>query len=256
MQQKDFKNTSWEKVGGWYNHIVGISGHYYHEKVILPNVLRLLNLQKDSKLLDLACGQGILARSIPSDVEYLGLDMAVNLIEEARKNDNNPKHKYGVADVTKDLPIRFSGFSHMTLILALQNIKHPFKVIKNAATHLNKEGKLVIVLNHPSFRIPKHADWEVDRQKLIQYRKEDAYMSPLEISIDSSPFDKKNNVTTWSFHYPLSTYSEMLFDNGLVIEKIEEWISDKKSEGGMAKIEDKARIEIPLFMAIVARKIN
>jgi hypothetical protein len=46
--------------------------------------------------------------------------------------------------------------------------------------------------------------------------------------------------------------SQMLFDGGFLIEKIEEWISDKKSEGGMAKIEDKARKEIPLFMAILA----
>jgi hypothetical protein len=44
----------------------------------------------------------------------------------------------------------------------------------------------------------------------------------------------------------------MLHDNGFVIEKIEEWVSDKKSEGGMAAVEDKARAEFPLFMTIVA----
>jgi hypothetical protein len=41
----------------------------------------------------------------------------------------------------------------------------------------------------------------------------------------------------------------------LVIEKIEEWVSDKKSEGGKAAMEDKARAEFPLFMAIAAKKI-
>ena len=112
----------------------------------------------------------------------------------------------------------------------------------------------MLILNHPSFRIPKHADWEVDRVKKIQYRKVECYMSPLEIPIESSPFDRINNVSTTSFHYPLSAYSEMLFDNGFVIEKIEEWVSPKKSEGGMAEVEDKARKEFPLFMAIVASK--
>ena len=80
-------------------------------------------------------------------------------------------------------------------------------------------------------------------------------MSHLEIEIDSSPFAEKNNLKTWSFHYPISAYSEMLFDNGFTIEKIEEWVSDKKSEGGMAAVEDRARKEFPLFMAIVAKKI-
>jgi ubiquinone/menaquinone biosynthesis C-methylase UbiE len=246
------KNTSWENVGKWYNDIVGTNGHYYHEKIILPNVLRLLNLNRTSKLLDLGCGQGILARVIPPEVEYLGLDLSVTLIEEARKLDKNPKHSYGIADVSKELPIRNSGFSHACLILALQNIKHQFNVVKNAAKHLNKGGRMAIVLNHPSFRIPKHSGWEVDKDKMTQYRKTDSYMSHLEVPIDSSPFDKENNKSTWSFHYPLSAYSEMLYDNGFLIEKIEEWVSDKKSEGGMAKIEDRARKEFPLFMTIIA----
>jgi ubiquinone/menaquinone biosynthesis C-methylase UbiE len=255
MLKKEFKKeTSWTQVGKWYNGIVGEKGHFYHQEVIIPHVLRLLNLNRTSRLLDLGCGQGILARAIPSEVNYLGIDLAANLVDEARKLDQNRNHSYAVADVTKDLPIKFSGFSQIAIILALQNIKHPFKVIKNCATHLNKGGKLVIVLNHPSFRIPKHSDWLVDKNTMTQYRKNDIYMSPLEIPIDSSPFDKNDNVKTWSFHYPLSAYSEMLFDNGFVIEKIEEWVSPKKSEGGMAEVEDKARKEFPLFMAIVASK--
>jgi len=246
------KNTSWDNVSQWYNGIVGEKGHYYHENVILPNVLRLLKLNPSAKLLDLGCGQGILARAIDQNVNYLGIDLAVNLIEEARRLDTNKNHSYAVADVSGNLPIKFSGFSHATIVLALQNIKHPFKVIKNCAMHLNKGGKLVIVLNHPAFRIPKHADWKVIDN--VQFRIEDNYMSHLEIPIDSSPFDNKNNMKTWSYHYPLSAYSEMLLDNGFVIEKIEEWISPKKSEGSMAKIEDKARMEFPLFLTIVAYK--
>ena len=79
------------------------------------------------------------------------------------------------------------------------------------------------------------------------------YMTPLEIPIVTNP-GKKESENTWSYHYPLSAYSEMLFDNGFVIEKIEEWISDKKSIGSNAKVEDRARREFPLFMAIMARK--
>jgi hypothetical protein len=47
----------------------------------------------------------------------------------------------------------------------------------------------------------------------------------------------------------------MLLENGLVIEKIEEWISPKKSTGKMAKIEDTARAEFPLFMALIIKKL-
>lgn len=79
-------------------------------------------------------------------------------------------------------------------------------------------------------------------------------MSELEIPIATNPGKFENSETTWSFHSPLSKYSEVLFKNGFVIEKIEEWISNKKSTGPMAKMEDKARAEIPMFMAILATK--
>jgi len=238
-------------VAGWYKKEVGERGNYYHQKVILPNLLRLLNLKPGEKVIDLGCGQGVLGRAIPAEAEYTGVDAATDLINEAKSLDKNLKHRYMVGDITEKLSIA-DKFNKAVILLTLQNLKRPFKAIENAKNLLKDNGRLFIVINHPCFRIPKHGDWETDREKGVQWRKTDVYMSHLEIPIESSPFDKKDNQITFSYHYPLSTYMEMLSDNGLVIEKIEEWVSDKKSEGGMAKIEDRARKEFPLFMALVA----
>ena len=71
---KEKENSSWEQVSDWYNKVVGAKGHYYHENVILPRLAKILPLSKNSSLLDLACGQGILARNIPPEVEYIGVD--------------------------------------------------------------------------------------------------------------------------------------------------------------------------------------
>jgi hypothetical protein len=46
----------------------------------------------------------------------------------------------------------------------------------------------------------------------------------------------------------------MLNKAGFMIAKIEEWTSDKESEGKTAKQENRARAEFPLFMAIQAQK--
>ncbi len=252
MWQKEStkNNTSWGKVAPWYQKIVGNDGHFYHREVILPNVLRLLNLKSEEKLVDLGCGQGVLARAIAQDIEYCGFDISSEMIKTAISLDKNLKHRYTAIDATHN--ILNQRADKIAIILALQNMKKPFAVIRNCKEILNLNGKLVIVLNHPAFRIPKHGDWIVKDDR--QFRIVDNYMSPLEIPIESSPFDKKNNELSYSYHYPLSFYSEILFDNGFVIEKIEEWVSPKKSTGIKAGIEDKARAEIPLFMAIVASK--
>ncbi|KKQ30366.1 MAG: Methyltransferase domain protein [Candidatus Shapirobacteria bacterium GW2011_GWF1_38_23] len=250
MWNNDPKKTAWKgNVGVWYKKSVGVEGSYYHQHVILPNTLRLLDLKPREKVIDFGCGQGVLGRKIEN--EYLGVDLSVDLIKEAKFLDKNPKHSYVIDDVCKELKI-YGSFDKGVMILALQNVKKPFGAIKNFSKLLKSGGKLVLVINHPAFRIPKHSGWEMKEDKDV--RTMDSYMSPLEIPIESSPFDKKDNQVSYSYHYPLSAFTEMLFNNGFLIEKMEEWISDKKSEGGRAKIEDKARAEFPLFLAIKAIK--
>lgn len=247
------ENSSWQKVSKWYNKTVGDEGHYYHQHIIMPNLKRILKLKENESILDLACGQGVLERNLEKNIEYVGIDLAGNLIREADGKKINPNHRFYIADASKDLLITKTNFDKGTIVLALQNIKKPFGVIRNFAKHLKKGGQLVIVLNHPIFRIPRHSSWGEDMNNKIQYRRIDDYMTPQEIPIIAHP-GKKESENTWSFHYPLSAYSEMLFDNGFCIEKIEEWISDKKSTGSKARMEDKARKEFPLFMTIVAKK--
>jgi len=249
------QNSSWQKVSKWYNKTVGDEGHYYHQHIIMPNLKRIFKLKENESLLDLACGQGVLERNLDKNIEYMGIDLANNLIREANEKKINLNHKFLVADVSKDLPINKIDFDAGAIVLALQNIKKPFGVIRNFAKHLKRNGQLVIVLNHPMFRIPRHSSWGEDLNDKIQYRRIDDYMTPQEIPIVAHP-GKKESENTWSFHYPLSAYSEMLFDNGFWIENIEEWISDKKSTGSKAKMEDKARKEFPLFMTIIARKVK
>ena len=255
MTQKK-KDSSWEPVSGWYNNIVGEKGHYYHEHVIFPKLLPLLALQADAShsLLDLACGQGVFSRQLPKEFTYFGVDAAPSLIAQAQKTDRNPHHHFSVADLTKKLSLKKKDFTHATILLALQNIEDSLRVMQNAADHLVSGGQFFIVLNHPCFRIPRQSSWQVDEAKKIQYRRVDRYMSSLSIPILAHPSQGDKSTGTLSYHRSLSTYSQQLKEAGFVICEIQEWCSDKKSEGGRAKMENRSRDEIPLFLTIVAQK--
>jgi len=253
-RKKRSPSASWEPVEKWYNASVGKEGQYYHKKIIIPNILKLLKLKESDTLLDIACGQGVLARHIPEGISYTGLDISPSLIKEAKLNDPNPSHQYVVADACKPLPIKGSQFSHAAIILALQNIEHPEQALKNLKTHLQHGGKLAIVLNHPCFRIPRQTSWQVDEEKKIQYRRVDRYASPMKIPIQAHPSKGENSPATWSFHHSLSDFSRMLHASGFVIELIEEWCSDKVSTGGAAKMENRSREEFPLFLTLLTRK--
>jgi len=223
---KPTRDTSWRNVGKWDN-------HYVEDHITGPGVIRLLAFKPGDSLLDLACGSGWLERKLPKGVRYVGYDLM-----------------HGI-DVTKPLPT-MDKFTHAAIILALQNIEEPTIAIQNAATHLITGGKLVIVLNHPAFRIPRQSSWGIDAQSKLQYRRENIYMSKLKIPITMHP--GQGGPVTWSFHNPLSFYTKLLSENHFVIETIEEWTSDRESVGKAGKMENRARSEFPLFLAMACRK--
>lgn len=246
--------TSWQKVGDWYDSIVGDAGSYYHTQIILPNVISLLDLQKGASIIDLGCGQGVLANAIAPWVNYLGLDAAKTLIQKAKA-----RHKdrlFQLADITKAFPIEKEKlFSHAAIILALQNVAEPEKVFLNLRPHLLPKGKFVIVLNHPCFRIPRQSAWGFDEATKMQYRRLNGYMSPQKIPITAHPSKEMQSEATLSFHHPLSDYFRYLSQAGFVVEALEEWCSDKVSTGKAARWENRARKEFPLFLAIKASAI-
>jgi len=248
--------TSWEEVEKWYSKVVGEEGSYYHQKIIIPGLFKLMGLQETESpsLLDLACGQGILSRCLPPHIPYEGVDISPSLIKTAKKLSRKPDDLFHVGDITKPLRLKRKDYSHATIILALQNVENPLKAFQNAYRALRPGGKLLFVLNHPCFRIPRQTFWGVDEAKKVQYRRVDRYFYPMKIPIQAHPSLGKRSPKTWSFHHPLTSYSQWLHEAGFVIELMEEWCSDKKSTGSKARMEDRSRKEFPLFLAIRAKK--
>jgi SAM-dependent methyltransferase len=254
--KKDGQNTSWQGVAGWYKDVVGERGSYYHQHVVLPGVQRLLSVQPFTSVLDLGCGQGVFGRFIGAKVDYLGVDLATSLINFAQKNDPAKNHSYKVADIAKELSLEKKDFDVAVCLLALQNTDKPQIVLENAIKHLKENGRLLLVINHPCFRIPRQSAWGVDEKQNVQYRRVSSYMSPMKIPVAAHPSQGEKSPVTWSMHFSITDLSGYLAEAGFLIEKIEEWVSDKKSEGGAASRENKSRKEIPLFMGILARKLD
>lgn len=247
--------TSWEKVGQWYGDLVGDQGHYYHRQVILPRLLPLLELEHYSTphLLDIACGQGVLARCLPPHVAYTGVDASPALIKKAKQLAPTVDHRFITADVTRRGGLPKGPFSHAVILLAIQNIATPAPLLRQVSRILEPQGSLIIICNHPCFRIPRHSSWGVDRERRIQYRRLDRYLSSLHIPIQAHPSRGEESAATDSFHHPLSDYFEWLYGAGFAVDCLEEWCSDKQSEGGCAQMENRARQEFPLFLALRAK---
>ena len=241
----------WEQVAHSYDKIVGKEGHYFHQHVIMPSLIKLFHFEKYDapKLLDLGCGQGFLQGYLPKSVGYTGVDASKSLIALAKQKR---KGTFEVHDLTKPLSLKEKKFSHITLILSLQNMGPPDVVLESAKEHLAENGTIFIVLNHPYFRIPRQTSWGIDEAKKIQFRRIDRYLTPLIIPIAMAPSKKEDSEMTSSYHFPLSTYVNILGNLSLGVTHMEELISDKESTGKFAKMENRSREEFPLFLILCA----
>jgi ubiquinone/menaquinone biosynthesis C-methylase UbiE len=250
-------NTSWNSVAGWYDDLLTTDEDSYQAKVIAPNLLRILNLKKGEHVFDLACGQGYFAAIFArAGAHVVASDVSKRLIEKAVKN--SPKEiAYHIAPAHKAPFLKNESVDTIVIVLAIQNIENVNEVFAECKRVLRKNGRLIIVLNHPAFRVPQGSDWYFAND--TQYRIINKYLSESKVSIDMTPGEKdpKKKIKTISFHRPLQYYMKLLAKNGLAITRLEEWISHKKSQKGPRQTaEDKARKEIPLFMCIEVRKLN
>lgn len=248
------QKTSWDKVAKWYDNLLALEGTYQKE-VILPNLLRLLDIKRGDLILDLACGQGFFSREFfKKGAQVIGVDISKELIEIAKKN-SPPGIKYYISLAESLKFVKNNSIDKIVIVLAIQNMENINSVFKECNRILKPNGKIYLALNHPVFRVPKQSGWGWDDQNKIQYRRIDRYLSEFREKIQMHPGDKPSEYTL-SFHRPLQSYFKSLNKNGFCVSRLEEWVSNKKSEPGARAIaENRSRIEIPLFLYLEAVKI-
>lgn len=278
--------SSWNHVAEWYDQLLEDRGSDHHEQVILPGALRLLGVSPGMRVLDVACGQGILARRLASlGASVVGVDAAPRLIEAAdRLNQQAPPGvtlpEFRVGDARALNSVVSGVFDRAACIMALMNIEPLSPVFSAVNSLLAPGGEFVCVMLHPAFRAPGQTSWGWDRAAssdarndyrpasrsqgprreppASQYRRVDGYLSNGQKEIVMNPGAAAHGakpITTITYHRPIQAYIKAICDAGLTVSALEEWASIRTSEPGpRAAEENRARREIPMFLAIRARR--
>jgi 23S rRNA-/tRNA-specific pseudouridylate synthase/SAM-dependent methyltransferase len=279
---------SWEHVADWYDRLIDEQGSDHHERVIFPGVVRLLRPSPGMRVLDLACGQGAFCRRLRAlSLSPVGVDASPSLIEAATRADREGTYLVGDAralDASALLAHAPDGFDSVTCLMALMNIEPLALATRSAASVLRRGGTLIAVILHPAFRAPGQTGWGWDQPQRgarpregkpsrrtpgkpvhshdaprdVQYRRVDAYLSPSQREIVMNPGAVSSGgapVITVTYHRPIQAYAQALGDAGLCIQALEEWPSLRTSQPGpRAQAENRARREIPMFLAFRAVK--
>lgn len=256
---KSNKESGWDPVAAWYDKLVGESGSDYHRQVILPATLRMLAPRTGERIIDVCCGQGVLARPLlESGVStFTGVDASPRLIAAAKKHHGgDPRVTFQVADVSAPGTWTDGSYDAATCLMAVHDVADVTAMFTNMARALKPGGRAVLVFMHPCFRIPRSTHWGWDNDQKIQYRRIDAYLTPQQIPIITHP--GKNSGEQTSFHHrPLATLLTALGTSGLTVTACEELCSHRRSQGSgpFSKAEHRAAEEIPVFIALKAARL-
>jgi SAM-dependent methyltransferase len=249
--------TSWDPIADWYVGWVGEEGSKHHRNVAVPALLDLLEPQSGESVLDLGCGPGVLAPPIAAaGTRYSGVDASEKLIRYAREHHDDAG-RFLVGDARRLPQLRGLAqgtFDAVTFLLSLHDMDPLEPVLSSAAWALKHGGRLVALLTHPCFRVPRQSGWGWDEGRKLRYRRVDRYLTPLAVPLTEGA--ERRGAVTRSHHRPLEAYVNGLAAAGMLVDALREVPTYKTAATGeRARAENLANREIPLFLALCARKV-
>src|SRR5215831_575307 len=108
MDTKQLNNEGrliWNQKADFWDSLHGDDGNQFHRQLVSPAVERLLALQPGERVLDVACGNGAMARRLAAlGAKVTAVDFSTTLIEKARQRGQQSGEPitYGIADATDE----------------------------------------------------------------------------------------------------------------------------------------------------------
>lgn len=249
-------STSWEPIATWYKRWVGPQGSEYHQKLAIPAAMELLDLKPGETLLDIGCGNGVLARHVPPAIRYIGVDASPRLIAYARSVHRAAGlFLQGDARRLESVPGLAPGIADAAVfLLSIQDMGPLDQVLESAGWAVHERGRIVILMFHPCFRVPRQSGWGWDQKRKLQYRRVDSYLSPMVVPV--RPVAKGRAEAIRSFHQPIQAYVNGLAARGFRVDRLVEIPSYPgiQRTGPNAKAENRASSEIPVFLGLRAAR--
>lgn len=227
--------STYDDIAEWYDSWVGT--HSMSEDPFYSAVETLIGEPSGRRILDLACGQGRVARHLASrGASVVGIDLSANLLTIARRHEEaEPRRiEYRQTDARSLDGIADGAFDGVVCHMALMDIPDLDPTLKSVARILRPGGWFVFSILHPCYHTAHSGDValpEGTARAIRGYFAEGYWRSDTR----SGPPGKVG-----AYHRTLSTYVNALTDAGLLLERLSEPpplgnLTDSPAPSGMSR---------------------
>ena len=148
----------WDRKAQFWDALHGDAGNLFHRRLIEPSVLQLLDLRAGEPVLDVACGNGALARRLAAlGARVTAIDFSPQLIGLARqRGSTGAPIDYRVVDACdEDALLRLGArqFSAITCTMALMDMPAIAPLFRAASQLLQRAGQAGLCQRAPSLQL-------------------------------------------------------------------------------------------------------
>jgi SAM-dependent methyltransferase len=207
---------------------MGDEGNDWFNHLQWPVLASFLDVQPDSNILDIACGNGLTSRRIAAlGANVTAFDFSANLIEKARTRSNpDDRISYHVVDATKEDQLFALGehkFDSALSNMALFDMADIETLFQTLPKLLKPNGVFAFSICHPAFNNSSATrlveEWDDGKINTRYAVKISRYMTPYHaegIAIRNQPKPQLY------FERPIQYYMNLGFQNGFVVDGFEE----------------------------------
>jgi 2-polyprenyl-3-methyl-5-hydroxy-6-metoxy-1,4-benzoquinol methylase len=147
----------WDQKAEFWDSLHGDSGNKFHRALVLPAVEKLLALQTGERVLDVACGNGVMSRRLAElGAKVTATDFSPKLIERARRRGQSAGEPidYRVVDAVDENALIALGegqFDAIVCTMALMDMPVIDPLFRSARRLLTPDGRFVFATAHPAF---------------------------------------------------------------------------------------------------------
>lgn len=147
----------WNQKAEFWDGLHGDEGNHFHRTLVSPAVERLLALQAGERVLDICCGNGVMARRLAQlGGRVTAVDFSPALIERAhqRGQSSGEAIHYAVVDATDEEALAALGegeFDAIVCTMALMDMPAITPLYRAVRRLLKPDGRFVFATAHPAF---------------------------------------------------------------------------------------------------------